>query len=204
MTKAASSKLALLTNHPYLSPSGKDKKDRPPNSPSKLPQSPTKKNILQVTNVLLPNGVPYGWTYLNAYDVKEQIKALCNKTGESTFIGGMEFKSFSNLTAKWIKQSVLGHLLWVVRIDEVDVSNNFCFPMSAHKAYLNKVVRAIIAQKIKCLGDIEINPDVILTETDMDNMNNVFGEMTGGGDNARDALFEEFIAEADADLEQLI
>jgi hypothetical protein len=129
---------------------------------------------------------------------------LANKNGENTYVGGIEFKSFSNLTVKWIKESEVGNLLWVMRIDEVDVSNDFSFPMSAHKAYSNKVVRAIIAQKIKTLGDIEITPDLTLTESNMEDMNYMFGEVTGSGSNIRDALLQDFIAEADDNVEQLI
>jgi hypothetical protein len=160
--------------------------------------------MLLVTNVLKPDGEPYGYLYGNAYDIKEQLKALCNNNSESTFIGGMEFKAYTNLAIKWIKESQVGNLLWVVRIVEVDVISDFSFPMNAHKAYSNKVVRAIIAQKIKTLGEIEITPDLTLTESNMDNMNNMFDEMPGGGSSIRDALLEEFIAEADDDLEQLI
>ena len=75
--------------------------------------------------------------------------------------------------------------------------------MSAHKAYANKVLRAIVAQKLKTLGEIEVTPDLTLTDSNMEEMNNMFGEVTGGG-SITDALLEEFIAEADDDLEQLI
>ena len=199
MPKSSTSKTASLAINPYGSPSDKAKKL--PLSPRKSP--PRDNKVLQVTNVLCTNGDPFGWLYVNAYDVKEQLKALANKNGETTYIGGIEFKSFSNLTVKWIKQSQVGNLLWVMRIDDVGVSNDFSFPMSAHKAYANKVLRAVVAQKLKTLGEIEVTPDLTLTDSNMEEMNNMFGEVTGGG-SITDALLEEFIAEADDDLEQLI
>ena len=194
MGKSSASKTASLTINPYGSPSDKAKK---------LPQPPRDIKVLQVTNVLCTNGEPFGWFWSHAYDIKEQLKALANKNGENTYIGGIEFKSFSNLTMKWIKQSQAGNLLWVMRIDEVDVSNDFSFPMSAHKAYANKVLRAIVAQKLKTLGEIEVTPDLTLTESNMEEMNNMFGEVSGVR-SITDALLEEFIAEADDDIEQLI
>lgn len=200
MAKSAASKSP--SSNPYnANVSLTDKAKRLPSSPTK---SPSKNNILTVTNVITADGTPFGYLYGKAYDIKEQLKALCNKNGEVTFIGGIEFKAFTNLSIKWIKESEVGDLLWVVRIDVDDGIGEYSFPMSAHKAYSNKIVRAIIAQKIKTLGEIEITPDLILTESNMVNMNNMFGEMLGAVNNMRDALLEEFIAEADDDLEQLI
>jgi hypothetical protein len=185
MAKSSTSKVPSLVINPYPSPSDKDKRtpNKSPQSPTKSPQSNlAKRNILQVTNVFCPDGTPYGWMYGNAYDIKEQLKALSNNIGETTYIGGIDFKSFSNLTVKWIKESQVGSLLWVMRIDEVDTAgiNDNSFPMSAHKAYSNKVVRAIIAKRIKTIGEIEINPDLTLTESNIENMNDMFGKMTVG------------------------
>ncbi len=47
-------------------------------------------------------------TFKNFYDAREHIKALGNKTGDTTAIGGEEFKPFDNLTTRWIKTSKLG------------------------------------------------------------------------------------------------
>jgi hypothetical protein len=54
---------------------------------------------------------PYGWAFKNFYDAREHIKALGNKTRDTTAIGGKEFKPFDNLTTRWIKTSKLGQLL---------------------------------------------------------------------------------------------
>ncbi len=53
---------------------------------------------------------PYGWAFKNFYDAREHLKALGNKTGDTTAIKGKEFKPFNNLTVKWIKTSKLGQL----------------------------------------------------------------------------------------------
>jgi hypothetical protein len=209
MSKSSATKVPSPAMNPYSSPSDKEKRSptKLSQSPIKLPQSNvSKRNILQVTNAFCPDGTPYGWIYGNAYDIKEQLKALSNKIGEITYIGGIEFKSFSNLTVKWIKESQVENLLWVMRIDGVDTAgtNDNSFPMSAHKAYSNTVLRSIIAKRIKTIGEIEINPDLTLTDSNMENMNDMFGKMTGGGHNIRDALLEEFIAETGEYLEQLI
>lgn len=202
MVKTGTSKLSSPATNPYSSPTGKA--HRVPLSPTKSPQIPTKKNILTVTNILSTDGSPWGWMYANSYDIKEQLKALCNKLGEHTFIGSLEFKAYTNLSLKWIRESQFGNNLWVVRIDEADSNSEFSFPMSAHKAYSNKFVRAIIAQNIKTLGTIEVSTDLILTESNMDVMNSMFGDIANIGDGVREALLEEFIAEANDDLEQLI
>jgi hypothetical protein len=46
---------------------------------------------------------PYGWAFKNFYDAREHLKALSNKTGDTTAIKGKEFKPFNNLTTRWIK-----------------------------------------------------------------------------------------------------
>jgi hypothetical protein len=46
-----------------------------------------------------------GWAFKIFYDAREHIKALGNKTGDTTAIGGEEFKPFDNLTIMWIKMS---------------------------------------------------------------------------------------------------
>ena len=169
-----------------------------------MKSSTTKKNsILMITNVFLPGGVtPYGWKFENAYDIKELLKSLSNKNGDMTCIGGIEFRAFSNLTTKWIKESQVGSNLWFMRINEVDtsVADDDRFPMSAHKLYANKIVRAIIAQGIKTIGEIEITPDLTLTHSNMENLESQFDE-TAARDGelgvVRDTLFEQSIAEGD-------
>jgi hypothetical protein len=175
------------------------------------PAKPTKKNsILFVTNLFRPGGVtPYGWKFENAYDIKELLKSLGNKNGDPTFIGTTEFRAFSNLTTKWVKESQVGSNLWVMRINEVDteVTDDIgMFPMSAHKAYANKIVRAIIAEGIKTIGETDITEDYTLSLNNIGDLDNQFDEVAVRDQQhvLRDALFEVSIAEGDEDVENLI
>ncbi len=65
-----------------------------------------------IINLVHPDAAetPYGWAFENFYDAREHFKALSNKTGDTTAIGGKEFKPFDNLTMRWIKTSKLGQL----------------------------------------------------------------------------------------------
>jgi hypothetical protein len=91
----------------------------------------------KIINLVHPDAAetPYGWAFKNFYDAREHIKALGNKTGDTTAIEGEEFKLFNNLTMRWIKTSELGQLLWVIRIDDDGEKK---FPLDAHKIYANK------------------------------------------------------------------
>jgi hypothetical protein len=89
------------------------------------------------------------------YDAREHIKALGNKTGDTTAIGGEEFKPFDNLTTKWIKTLEFGQLLWVIRIDHDGEKK---FPLEAHKIYANKIARRLISEGIYKASQVEIVP----------------------------------------------
>ncbi len=88
----------------------------------------------KIINLVHPDAAetPYGWAFENFYDAKEHIKAMGNKTRDTTAIGGEEFKPFDNLTTRWIKTSELGQLLWVIRIEDdgkknsIGSSQNLC------------------------------------------------------------------------------
>jgi hypothetical protein len=70
---------------------------------------------------------------------------LSDKTGDTTAIGGKEFKPFNNLTTRWIKTSKLGQLLWVICIDD---DGERKFPMEAHKIYADKIAHGLISEGI--------------------------------------------------------
>jgi hypothetical protein len=76
----------------------------------------------KIINLVHPDAAEtsYGWAFKNFYDAREHIKVLGNKTGDTTAIGGEEFKPFDNLTIRWIKTFKLNQLLWVIRIDNDD------------------------------------------------------------------------------------
>ncbi len=80
----------------------------------------------KIINLIHPDAAktPYGWAFENFYDPQEHLKALSNKTGDATAIGGEEFKPFDNLTTRWIKTSKLGQLLWVIHIDNDGKENS--------------------------------------------------------------------------------
>jgi hypothetical protein len=78
-----------------------------------------------------------------------------NKTGDTTAIGGEEFKPFDNLTTSWIKSSKLGQLPWVIHIDDDGEKK---FPLEAHKIYANKIAHGLISEGIYKALQVEIVP----------------------------------------------
>ncbi len=78
-----------------------------------------------------------------------------NKTGDTTAIGGEEFKLFDNLTTRKIKTSKLGQLIWVIRIDDDGEKK---FPLEAHKIYANKIALGLISEEIYKALQVEIVP----------------------------------------------
>ena len=111
----------------------------------------------KIINLVHPDAAekPYGWAFKNFYDAREHIKALGNKTGDTTAIGGEEFKPFDNLTTRWIKTTKLGQLLWVIRIDDDGEKK---FPLEAHKIYANKIARGLISEGIYKTLQVEFVP----------------------------------------------
>ncbi len=75
--------------------------------------------------------------FLNA---KDFVKDLSNRNNASIFLGGLEFKAFSNLTTRWVKSSLVGGCLWVIHIDTSKDGMTGSFPMSAHIPYVNKML----------------------------------------------------------------
>ncbi len=63
----------------------------------------------------------------------------------ATFIGGIEFKPISNLTTKWLQESLFSGFIWVIRIIVDLDGTEHCFPMTAHEAYENKIARSVTA-----------------------------------------------------------
>ena len=82
-----------------------------------------------------PNGTCYGWAFHNFYDAKEELKSLSNRDGMVTVIGGIEFRPFSNLTTKWLKEEVFSGWIWVIHIDVDLDGTEHCFPLTVHEAY---------------------------------------------------------------------
>jgi len=167
--------------------------------------SPTKKdgerNKPKIVNLMHPNGTCYGWAFHNFYDAKEELKSLSNRDGMVTVIGGIEFRPFSNLTTKWLKEAELSGWIWVIRIDVDLDGTEHCFPLTAHEAYGKKIARGVIAQNIWEKGEVHIG-NAILTHAeahDLDERFSVVPHHTAGDD-----AFDEAIREADSALEDLI
>ena len=116
-------------------------------SPQKTPPKPEGKKP-KIVNLKHPDGTCYGWAFFHFFDAKEELKSLSNRNGMATFIGGIEFKPFSNLTTKWLQESLFDRLVWVIRIDADLNGSEHCFPMTAHEAFGNKIARGVTAQHI--------------------------------------------------------
>jgi hypothetical protein len=108
---------------------------------------PTKKeggerNRPKIVNLTIPDGKCWGWAFQNFYDAKKEFKSLSNRDNMYTIIGGIEFRAFSNLTTKWLKESEFHGWIWAIRIDlDLDGTDN-CFPLNpktTHEAYARKI-----------------------------------------------------------------
>jgi hypothetical protein len=84
--------------------------------------------------------------HLNFFNAKDFFKDLSNKNNALIFLGGLEFKAFSNLTTRWVKSLLVGGCLWVICIDMSKDGMTGSFSMSAHIPYANKIARALIQE----------------------------------------------------------
>jgi hypothetical protein len=169
-------------------------------SPSPTQKKKDERNKPKIVNLMHPNGTCYGWAFHNFYAAKEELKSLSNRLGMITVIGGVEFRPFSNLTTKWLKEAELCGLIWVIRIDlELDGAEH-CFPLTAHVAYGNKIARGVIAQNIWEKGEVEVRT-VTLSHAEALDLDVRFSAVH---DRAADDAFDEAIREADSALEDLI
>ncbi len=135
-----------------------NKKGKGGQNESKFPslkKDKDKKKRHKIINLIHPDAAetPYGWAFANFYDAREHLKALSNKTGDTTIIRGKDFKPFDNLTTRWIKTSELGQILWVIHIDD---DGERKFPMEAHKIYANKIACGLISEGIYKASQVEV------------------------------------------------
>jgi hypothetical protein len=169
-------------------------------SPSPSQKTKDERNKPKIVNLMHPSGTCYGWAFHNFYAAKEELKSLSNRLGMITVIGGIEFKPFSNLTTKWLKESEFSGYIWVIRIDlELDGTDH-CFPLTAHVAYGNKIARGVIAQNLWERGEVEVRTTQLshAEALDLDVRFSVVHNQ------AADDAFDEAIREADSALEDLI
>ena len=144
---------------------------------------------------------PYGWAFENFYNAKDFVKDLSNRNAALIFLGGLEFKSFSNLTTRWVKSSLVGGCLWVIHIDKTMDGTSGCFPMEAHIAYANKIARAVIQENTFEGGKVDV-VTLNLTKLQVADLNSYFSITSF--DEAREAIFQESIQAASAAMESLI
>ncbi len=151
------------------------------NSPTKTGNDNKKShNIIILTH---NDDTPYGWAFENFFNAKEFIKAQSNSNGALTLLGGLELKQFSILCTKWLTSSSLGELLWVIYIDTTVNGTPGCFPMDCHRAYANKIARAVLQSNI------------FDGASDVEDLDSYF--FTAAFDNTRDTIFHKAIKEAD-------
>ena len=170
-------------------------------SPSPGQKKKDERNKPKIVNLMHPNGTCYGWAFHNFYAAKEELKSLSNRLGTITGIGGVEFRPFSNLTTKWLKEAEFSGYIWVIRIDlELDGEEN-CFPLTCHVAYCNKIARGLIAQGIWEKGEVEVRT-ATLSHAEAVDLDVRFSGVVH--DQAADDAFDEAIRAADSALEDLI
>jgi len=117
-------------------------------SPSPTQKKKDERYKPKIVNLMHPSGTCYGQVFYNFYDAKEELKSLSNRLDMITVIGGIEFRPFSNLTTKWLKEAELRYFIWVIRIGlELD-GDEHCFPLMAHVANGNKIAQGVTAQNI--------------------------------------------------------
>jgi hypothetical protein len=128
-------KLTLVSAKAFVTTSkrspgkGKDASKGPnPYSPSPKKAADEKKNTHNIKPLVNTNGTPYGWAFENFYNAKDFVKDLSNRNDALIYFGGVEFKSFTNLTTRWVKSSLVGVNLWVMHIDESKVGTDGIFP----------------------------------------------------------------------------
>jgi hypothetical protein len=160
------------------------------------------KNKIQIFLILVDSdGAPIRWAFQEFYDAKVYLKAISNRINMETYIGGIPFKAFSNLTTKWTPASGIGQNLWIFCIDPSrnDLENSFS--TKAYTAFANKIACGIIGQKIYPPGTVEVK-EIVLSKSIIDDLSANFSLYSY--DEAKDQIFQESIKAVDLELEDLI
>ncbi len=96
----------------------------------------------------------------------------------------------------------MGKLLWVIRINTTKNGTKGSFHVEAHRAFVNKIARAVLSANLWDAGNVEVE-DVGLSEHQEADLVAYFSPSIVF-DALRETLFQEEIAEADAAFEGLI
>jgi hypothetical protein len=147
------------------------------------------------------DGTQYGWAFEIFFNAKDFVKDLSNRNNALIFLGGIEFKAFSNLIARWVKSSLVGGCLWVIRIDTSKDGMTVSFPMSAHIPCAIKIAQAMIQENTFEGGKVDV-VTLNLTKSQVDDLNSYFSITSL--DEAREAIFQKSIQAASAAMESLI
>ena len=184
------------------------KHSSPPQNKYKLIASPKTDNngekvkeIHKIYPLGKADGTPYGWAFLGFFDVKEQIKSMCNREGRTTILGNKEFKPFTYLTIRWILHSNVADKLWFIKIYATMTELEGSFQIGLHVPFANKIARAVQSAKLQWeAGSLDIAP-IILTEEQEEELNMQFLSSATPDAIRNQELFLEQIAETDKDLE---
>jgi hypothetical protein len=160
-----------------------------------------KKNSHNIIPLVDNDGTPHGWVFDFFFNVKNFVKDLSNRNDVLIFLGGLEFKAFSNLTMRWVKSSLVGGCLWVILIDTSKDGTTGSFPKSGHIPYANKIAQAVIQENTFEGGKVDI-VTLNLTKSQVADLNSYFS-ITSFNE-AREAIFQESIQAASAAMESLI
>ncbi len=197
MTKAKSATVLKMSPVKAMMPT------RIPNPYSLSPKknAEEKKNSHNIIPLVDNDGTPYGQAFEKKINAKEFVKDLSNRNDALIFLGGLEFKAFSNLTTRWVESLLVDRCLWVIRIDTSKDGMTGSFPMSAHTPYANKTARAVIQENTFEGGKVDV-VRLNLTESQVADLNSYFSITSF--DEAREAIFQESIQAASAAMESLI
>jgi hypothetical protein len=110
-------------------------------------------------------------------------------------------KVIFQLTTRWVKSSLVGRNLWVIHINTSKDGTTGSFPMDVHIGYANKIAQAVIQDNTFEGGKVDV---VIknLSESQAADLDRYFS--TASFDETRDAIFQESIQEASAEMESKI
>jgi hypothetical protein len=160
-----------------------------------------KKNSHNIIPLVDNDGTPYSWAFEFFFNAKDFVKDLSNRNDALIFLGGLEFKAFSNLTTRWVKSLLVGGCLWVIRIDTSKDGRTGSFPMSAHIPYAKKIAQAVIQEKTFKGGKVDV---VMLNFTKSQVADLISYFSITSFDEAREAIFQESIQAASAAMESLM
>jgi hypothetical protein len=142
---------------------------------------------------------PFGWAFEHFFDAKEFLKSLCKN--ETTYLGGEEFKPFSNLSPHWVKNSSLGVNLWIICIKDETNYDESPFPVQCHILFANKIARALLHHVLWPKEQVKVNKSIIMdrsTESELTKIINSHNQYTS------EITISDSILPGDRELESLI